>query len=428
MFKILLTILASLAMFSTDWEIGKGGTGISDAVLSDWCNNGICYATDGYAAGQATISVVTLDGHAPTFGKVTQHRGALGVSGLQEGDYLLFTVPVGKLRKGTDVDFMLTLDANGPDAPERWACEILDGGEWRGESRPYSFYTKYMKSDEHATYTHTFTLRKAVKGKLQIRVRVAAPVQSSTDYTYLVPFDFHTCSICAYPGIKSKDSHKVGVLGNSFTYFYGSAFMLKKIARSQGHTLDMHISLKGGQYFRQHLKLGQSQAVIRDGGYDWFILQDQSQQHAFYYARGKEDVLPETREMAQEIRRYSPDCSIILENTWPNPQGDWSGFGSLDAYGSALSNGVASLAADPQIEAKVSPVGVAFMNAYKAGITDLYHTDGHHQNRTGSYLKACVHYLFLFGGDFDGNVPDCGVDPVLAAQLRRIARQTVIGD
>ena len=418
-----------------------------EPTVSGWLDNGGARASLG--KGRDTAVITAVGTHNRRLGHVlaTTYKKSTGVSNLYTGDYILFSVPVESLPAGTDVDFMLTIAANDNTAPKYWVAEILDGDQWRKTTdqsalkqingEDYSFYTKYFPAYQHATFTQSFTLENPVtNGMLQLRCRVVGDRNGNDDTlapdnigtVFLPSHEFTACSITAYPGIERKDTHKVGILGNSFTYFNGEPFMLKEIARSQGHDLNIHASIKGSQYFNTHVNLERSKAVIAEPGYDFVILQDQSEQHN-KLADGKVGtIIPDTKAITAMFRETSPNARIILENTWCSPKNNWNTYGSPETHTRQLINGALEVAkADPNTDC-VSPVGVAFETAYKAGIPGLWHTDQKHPGRNGSYLKACVHYLVMFGEPFNDRVPDCECDPVIAAQLRDIATRTVLGN
>ena len=127
------------------------------------------------------------------------------------------------------------------------------------------------------------------------------------------------------------------ILGNSFTYYYGPVYMLKELARSQGHDIQLRAFVKGSQYFRdfQHLELAQN--VIREGRYAYALLQDASMQHAYYFndARSNAPVYTETEELFNEVRQYSPGVRLVLESTWAYSYQDYKGFGSFEAFDDA---------------------------------------------------------------------------------------------
>ena len=83
-----------------------------------------------------------------------------------------------------------------------------------------------------------------------------------------------------------KDSHKVLVLGNSFTYYWASAFTLKMIARSQGHRLDIRTHSEPSISLLNHARAySLSKDIIKEGGYDVAILQEVSTTHARMFLR-----------------------------------------------------------------------------------------------------------------------------------------------
>lgn len=254
----------------------------------------------------------------------------------------------------------------------------------------------------------------------------------------------------------AKDTTKVGILGNSFTYVFKTYDMLEAIARSQGHELVIKKSYKGGATFGNHLQMEKSIAVVNEGGYDFFLMQDQSTLEAKYADNpvGFEHVMKDARQLSDNIRAKSPSAIIILENTWAYSRvmdrekgtsyyGPYIGFGSFEAFDSKLSEGCRLLqTVCPNID-KVSPIGKAFAE-YRAMYPDFYPSEkidtlnslyrkgddsrsDHHQSPVGAYLKSCVNYLVIFGDFFDGEVDNCGIEPGKAALLRRIAEETVLG-
>ena len=72
----------------------------------------------------------------------------------------------------------------------------------------------------------------------------------------------------------------------------------------------------------------------------------------------------------------------------------------------------------------VSPIGEAFrISREERPDIDLFSKDKKHQSEYGTYLKACVNYLMIFGGKFNGNASACGLDPEICAYLRSVAER-----
>ena len=221
---------------------------------------------------------------------------------------------------------------------------------------------------------------------------------------------------------------RVLLVGNSFTYYYGTDFLLKEIARTQGHELRMRTHIKGSQTFYNHTQLERSQAAIADGDFDFALLQDQSNQHAAYYAdpATNASILNDTKTLLGQIKAKSPAVQPVIEQTWAyaGSSNNYNGYGSYEVFDKALLGG--ALLITDATDTWMSPVGVAFEKARAAGIS-LYHTDNKHPGLNGAYLKACVNYLILFGEPFDAHAPDCTVPAATAKKLRDIAEEVVIG-
>lgn len=191
-----------------------------------------------------------------------------------------------------------------------------------------------------------------------------------------------------------------------------------------------------------------SQRLLAEGGYDRAIIQDGSYFHAEYGAGSAgaiqgvtpkyapEEILANTKRMSAAIKDKSPQAKVILESVWSysyKTLGNFLGFGSFEKFDEMQWKGSCAIAeADSNVDL-VSPIGKAFALARSSeyGFADNYnwllYTDNYHPHRYGSYLKACVNYLILFGEPFGSTPADCDVPPAEAAKLRRIAEIIVLG-
>lgn len=428
---------------SAHWEITS--TTASNA-LNTWKNSNKFYATRLDGASKAYVS--TFAGSESSQPARVMNGSCIAAGNLNTGDGFLFTYPSVNLAPGTTVDFMCSLVTSSSAAPKYWLFEYYEDGQWKSvekdlrtakedHSIKYTFYTKYFSDAQYTTVQQNFTLEKAVLGDLKMRCRVVGnyncsggtltPTSSAT--VGFAKTTYRGCAIDIWENCPVKDSKKILCLGNSFTYCYGAAFLFNEIARSQGHEVNMNTFLKGGRYFREFLTLEMAQEEVKDGGYDYAILQDQSGQHARYFSDTTVNakVLSETKALLEDIRGYSPSMQPIVENTWSfKGSNNYEGFGSYDAFANALIGG--ALLVTDKADTWMSPICEAFQKAYKAGITNLYHSDNKHPNDNGAYLKSCVNYLLIYGEPFDANVPDCLVDESTAAKLRSIAESVVLGN
>lgn len=432
---------AAAAFTTAKWEFTNSN--VSEGA-SAWQNGNKATAT----AGSASNAYFSVEAGGNTKPMAVVHGNMYCAANMNTGDAIVFTQPSTTLAKGSTVDFMLTICTSSEEAPKYWICEYFEDGKWKiveedlrtateDPSLKYSFYIKAFSSEHYTTFVQSFTLDKDLNNaELKVRCRVVGNINnaggtlspSASAYVGLARMYYQGAVLNTCQGVAVKDTRKVLVLGNSFTFYYSTAFMLKEIARSQGHQIRMCASLKGSQYLRDHSSLELSQAAIREGGYDYAILQDQSGQHARYFKSPTANaaVLSETGELVEQIINFSPSVQPVLENTWAfQESGSYNGYGCFELFDKALQGG-ALLICDA-LNIWMSPVGIAFEKARAAGITDLYHTDSKHPNRNGAYLKSCVNYLLMYGESFDGNVPDCLVPSSTAAKLRAIAEEVVLG-
>ena len=366
------------------------------------------------------VATMTFTGKRPVY---CTHKNSVAVSCVSRGDCFVFTFPLGGLPAGAIVDFGTSLSVTEGGGPERWVCEVLDGGRWRSDDgRRASLTVKKYKGGNPSTYLHSFTLKAAVKDEVQVRLRSLDSSENPDAKIYFpqIPWISAYLSVSTIP---ERDRRNMLLLGNSFTYFCGTYYALREIARSQGHGLDMTLNLKGGVSFGQHLKLEKSQEALSSHvPYDVALLQNGSVTAAQYISEIVRSIAEDCVAMAGEVRKYSPKARVVLERTWSYANKDYRGFGSYEAFDAALQEGAEKLSA--KMDAELSPIGQAFILGRERGLK-LYWRDNFHQNFTGAYLKACVNYLLLFGEPFNDSVSDYTLDPATAALCRAIAAEVV---
>ena len=204
--------------------------------------------------------------------------------------------------------------------------------------------------------------------------------------------------------------------------------MLKDLAWNEGHCLDITASLKGGWTMAKHMELPMTKEIVAEGGYNYVLLQDQSQAPAKVGKDKKEhaQLVKDMAAMADKVREVSPKCKPVVECTWAYPGKENGGFESYEAFYAYAKKG-AKIMAKAVGKSKISPIADAFdIVRNERPDINLYHTDSYHQSKEGSYLKSCVNYLMLFGTPFGENPADCLLDKDVAAYLRSVAERVVL--
>ena len=380
----------------------------------------------------------------------TEYDSAPFAGTLVKDDYLLFRVPVEFLEQGSHIEIDAVVISN-PSSPKYFLIEYYESGRWKSVSEDllpvpedpqlkYSFLCTGLSTGEPHEYTsiyQTITLGKAIRnGELKIRFRAVGDytcsqkeqdIMAEDGSVGLANFGYTAAHIADFGTEVPTDTTEILCIGNSFTYFSNAPSMMKEIAWSQGHYFDINASLKGGQTLGQHVTRVMTKHLAEVGGYDYAIFQDQSQnpaRHASDPARYA-DVAEGYKSLSSMVLANSPDCQVIMEQTWAYPAFDFGGFDDFRTFTRLLEEGASMMAS--QNGGIVSPIGNAYEIIWNENkdLIRLYDSDAKHQSHYGSYLKACVNYLMITGEPFSGIPADCGLEPSKPAILRDAAERAV---
>ena len=430
MIMMAFAMTATAQQFPSKWFFTNSANA---KIAESWEKDGSAQAV---TCGDGVLRVEMPDGSRPDSCLIYKRKPLAGP--MVAGSSLVLEFPQADLPAGSFLDFGMTLSAE-PGAPSEWQFEYFDGGQWV-KGRTYRLYgSLFGKSHQSTTILETIRLSFPAKGTLKMRVKAveSEPVVNrgkSTDRAdgYVVIQDGAFLGAYAQDlGVKApKDTTSLLCIGNSFTFFYSAPSILKEIAWNEGHYLDLTASLRGGQNFGQHCKLNITADAIERGGFDYVILQDQSQTPARLGKNKKENIqsLNNAVELAQKVRTASPDCNIIVESTWSyiNKNGDFGGFAGYKDFEKCMYKGAKMMAKEIG-GAQVSRIEAAFaIVRQERPEVNLFSSDKKHQSMLGSYLKSCVNYLVIFGEPFGDSAADCGIEPELAAYFRSVAERVVL--
>lgn len=199
-------------------------------------------------------------------------------------------------------------------------------------------------------------------------------------------------------------------IGNSYTFFNGGIDREVKGLAPRSETERIAAS---GYSLEDHWKDGAAAASIRDGGWSFVILQEQSQRPVV----ARESFYRYSRDFDAAIRKSGAKTVLLM--TWERPDSVAAGVTTTN-----LANAYSSVAAE--LGAEVAPVGLAFARSLlERPDLKLYVEDGH-PTSDGSYLAACVLYGVIFRQTPVGNpYAGPGVKREDAAYLQRVAAETL---
>ena len=229
----------------------------------------------------------------------------------------------------------------------------------------------------------------------------------------------------------AQQSIRVFFVGNSYTQVNDLPGMVSNIALSMGDTMTYASNTPGGCTFEMHCS-NASMDKICQGGWDYVVLQEQSQLPAFPIEQVEELVFPYAKQLVDSVYAFNPDGEAMFYMTWGRKNGDTE-FGPMYPLMSTY-EGMDSLLYERYMymaetnDASVCPVGRVwhYLRDNHSEI-ELYMSDESHPSLAGSYAAACAFYTLLFGRDPDSITYDANLG-MRTAHLIRSAIHAVVFD
>ena len=205
---------------------------------------------------------------------------------------------------------------------------------------------------------------------------------------------FCLVNLCAQP-------KRVLFLGNSYTDYNQLPQQVRQLALAAGDTLVVDSRTPGGYTFQNHAADAQTLQKIRQGPWDWVVLQEQSQLPAFPDNQVNVQVFPHAASLRDSILAHSPCAEIVFYMTWGRQNGDAQNCAVLPAV--CTYEGMQErlyqtyLRLADSNEAICAPVGAAWrLVRQQYPWLNLYTQDASHPSPAGSYLAATTIYATLY--------------------------------
>jgi hypothetical protein len=203
-------------------------------------------------------------------------------------------------------------------------------------------------------------------------------------------------------GQKSR-FHKVNVLfiGNSYIYYNDLPKIFGAISNSLGDSVYYNSSTPGGYTLEQHSKDSSTLNLIKQGKWDFVVLQEQSQLPSLPIRQVEKQFYPFALQLDSIIHTYNKRAKTIFYMTWGRKNGDasmcnvWKPVCNYEGMDSLIAVRYSFVA--HSCNAIVSPVGRVWRHlVHNNPDIDLYDNDGGHPSIKGSYLAACCFYTTVF--------------------------------
>ncbi|MCP4443128.1 MAG: PKD domain-containing protein [Aureispira sp.] len=227
--------------------------------------------------------------------------------------------------------------------------------------------------------------------------------------------------------IWGQETKRALFLGNSYTQSNNLPVLIDNIAKTQGDTLVYSQNTPGGYTFQGHSTNGTSMSKIRQGNWDFVVMQEQSQRPSFPDAQVATIVYPYAQQINDTIEKYNACGETMFFMTWGRENGDpqWAPISTYDGMQSRLTNAYLTMTVDN--EAVCSPVGAVWKYVRDSFPTiGLYTIDGSHPSIAGSYLAACTFYAAMYRKSPVGSSYYAGLSPTIALNLQNAAAHVVL--
>ena len=227
----------------------------------------------------------------------------------------------------------------------------------------------------------------------------------------------------------AQEPTRVLFIGNSYTDVNNLPLLVKNVALSAGRTIEYRSNTPGGCTFEMHCQ-NESMRLIQEGGWDFVVLQEQSQLPSFPQSQVEVECLPFAAQLAQAVYQYNPDGEAMFYMTWGRRNGDernaqyFPVLGTYEGMDSMLYERYMYMARTN--DASVCPVGRVwrYIRNNHSDI-ELYQSDDSHPSEAGSYAAACAFYTMIFRNTPDSITFNSSLSESTAATIRNAVRSVV---
>lgn len=216
------------------------------------------------------------------------------------------------------------------------------------------------------------------------------------------------------------DSLRALFIGNSYTQYNHLVRQVQKLANSAGHKLSVKLVEHGGWTLKQHAANQETLDAIREGNWDFVVLQEQSEAPAREREWVQENVYKAAYSLDSLRQLYSPKGKTVFYMTWGH---------NIDTYTEMQQRLAESyLEMSGQLNAWCAPIGIAWKRVRTENPhLVLYDPDRSHPSIQGSYLAANVFCSVFFQERYTSDYY-AGLPEEEALYLQHIAQETVFSN
>lgn len=177
--------------------------------------------------------------------------------------------------------------------------------------------------------------------------------------------------------------------------------MVSSIAEENGNVFIYESNTPGGYTFNGHTTNATSLALLAQSGWDYLVLQEQSQLPSFSQGQVATECYPYAETLCEVARESNPCVMPLFFMTWGRENGDasncefWPPICTYEGMQEQLTMSYINMAEMNQ--GMAAPAGDVWRNlrADHPEI-DLYSSDGSHPSQAGTYVVSATMYAVMF--------------------------------
>jgi hypothetical protein len=229
---------------------------------------------------------------------------------------------------------------------------------------------------------------------------------------------------------QAADSLRVLFIGNSYTDVNSLPGAVSQLAAAGGDHMYYQMVAPGGYTFQQHAFYQPTIDAIAGGGWDYVVLQEQSQRPSFHDGQVANQVYPYARRLDSLVHAYNPCARTVFYMTWGRKNGDagncaaWPPVCTYSGMDSLLQLRYKIMADDN--DAWLSPVAKVwrFLRNNNPGI-ELYQNDESHPSMAGTYAGALSFYSLFYHKNPELNSFNFSLSAATANAIKTAAKTIV---
>ena len=239
-------------------------------------------------------------------------------------------------------------------------------------------------------------------------------------------------AVISINSLLAQDTLRVLFLGNSYTSYNNLPQLVQSLSSSAKKTLIIDSNMPGGFPISSHLNDATTLSKIKQGNWDYVVIQEQSQIPSIDYYRYN-GMYPALTDLKALVAQFNPCARMITYMTWGrqfggkqcDPTNTYCSPVFVDFNHMQDSLTSAYMEISDILKIQCAPVGVTWQNILNDTTLILHSTDNSHPNIDGSYVAALTIYSSIWKQPTSGITFNAGLTQSRVLYYQQMSDKTV---